>query len=508
MGKKKNKGAVDLKNDPNICVATGEFTLPNGDKYSGEYCAHRAGIIWRQGKGVYTSHEGQTYEGNWVDDKLQDNTECVITFPTGEVFHGRLLKNKYTGPGIYTLSNGLDLSCEFRLNKPIEELVIIDGLGKLWRGNAENEKAVLLPENVFYLTISNQQGIGVIKDEFLENLNEEMIGEGEEEEEEYSDEYWRNLIFAKNHFIKNDVKFGDSKWFKDYEKFQKRKKEIEDKFKKNKPFSCRDQLWLVKFLDFKDQLQQKRFENEFKKWKSEIEAFDLNRKFRSKEFLNSCPEVKVIRPSFQTESGEESSKSTPSESINKEIEKPPQKPKKSNLIMPELEKFAQTLERLPSDDSIPTENLPKKHEDIDLHFTNERPNKILIPRINLIVHDKLFEEDDETKCIIEIKNTLEEANQAELEEYEENLVEEETQQEQVTEVVVEELTEQQKRINKYIADKVNEWEENDVQIKQTLSMKNIPHMHSLGHHTNEINDIPNRVLIDLFKNKKGKNKKK
>lgn len=129
---KKSKGAdFDL---PELYFGTGSFKFPNGDEYEGEYGAHRIGIIWREGSGKYTTHDGQVYEGVWKDDKLQEDTNITANYPNGAKYEGKISKSKYSGPGVYTLENGMIVSCKFRENKPVEDVTLVDVNGNFWVG--------------------------------------------------------------------------------------------------------------------------------------------------------------------------------------------------------------------------------------------------------------------------------------------------------------------------------------------------------------------------------------
>lgn len=121
--------------DPNLYFGDSSFVLPNGDLYSGEYCAHRYGLIWRHGKGIYTTREGHVYEGKWKQDRLEDSEVVNIKYTNGTEYSGFSVAGKYCGPGIYSLGNKIDISCEFAENKPVGNVVLVDPLGRLWSGN-------------------------------------------------------------------------------------------------------------------------------------------------------------------------------------------------------------------------------------------------------------------------------------------------------------------------------------------------------------------------------------
>lgn len=137
-GKSKDKKSNSAKTTdtdlPELYFGSGSFKFPNGDAYEGEYGAHRIGIIWREGQGRYTTHDGHVYEGIWKDDKLLDDTDVSIKYSNGACYDGKLTKNKYSGPGIYTLENGMVVTCKFQDNTPTQEVTLIDVKGNLWVG--------------------------------------------------------------------------------------------------------------------------------------------------------------------------------------------------------------------------------------------------------------------------------------------------------------------------------------------------------------------------------------
>lgn len=141
------------------------FQMPNGDVYEGEYCAHRFGLVWREGKGIYSSHEGQVYMGNWQDDRLIENSELTILFPNEHVFKGRLIKDKYNGPGVYNVRPDLVISCEFQDNKPNGDAILIDKEDDLWFADCDPKKdsAIFELQNYFFENITECRGQGIPK---------------------------------------------------------------------------------------------------------------------------------------------------------------------------------------------------------------------------------------------------------------------------------------------------------------------------------------------------------
>lgn len=227
------------------------FRMPNGDTYFGEFCAHRAGLVWREGLGVYTTHDGQIYEGEWREDRLVETKPVRIKFPNGTEYFGKIAKGKYSGAGVYMLPNGFAVSSNFSENKPTKETVIIDVLDKLWCGNtkANTDCTYLLPENEFYLNIDENQGKGVKKRKPTAKYEKPMLAEDHsiiEEEEE-------KIIFAKSTKTRSSLNFEDSLWYKRYKNFIDKHAAIKEKVKQRGQSALDDAeaKWWMKYQRFK-----------------------------------------------------------------------------------------------------------------------------------------------------------------------------------------------------------------------------------------------------------------
>lgn len=134
VGLKKSKSLVD----EDFQRGSSEFTYPNGDKYVGEYCAHVSGLVWKEGFGTYTSNDGQSYKGKWYDDKLVDGEQVEITFKDGSVFEGPLEKYKFKGAGCLRMPGNIMLVLEFADNKPVGDIILLDGVGRPWYSKYHN----------------------------------------------------------------------------------------------------------------------------------------------------------------------------------------------------------------------------------------------------------------------------------------------------------------------------------------------------------------------------------
>lgn len=232
------------------------FRLPNGDTYTGDFCAHRAGLIWREGFGVYTTHDGHIYEGEWKEDRLLENKPVQIQFPNGAKYSGKLLKGKYSGGGVYTLPNGFLVSSNFNENKPLKDTIVIDVLDKLWCGYTKNNTdfTYLLPENEFYLNINNDHGKGVlkVKPPKTKPTEDHTAITTEEEDDE-------KIIFAKSTKTRNSLDFEDSLWYKRYKTFKDKHDSIKQKireFGKN-AIETDEMNWWTKYQKYKARQKQR-----------------------------------------------------------------------------------------------------------------------------------------------------------------------------------------------------------------------------------------------------------
>lgn len=296
MAKKQNE-PLKIEDDPNFYRGFGEFTFPNGDTYVGDYCAHRSGLIWREGHGVYTTQDGQMYEGEWYDDKLVENKEIIVAYPNGAQYQGPISKNKYQGPGTYVLETNMNVSCQFVGNKPVGTVTLIDCQGKLWRGTANENSAILLPENVFYLNLNEFKGKGLPRMPIdTSDMHPSSSESSERSEYDLPDKLWEELIFAKSQLTKNDVDFTDSKWWKNYVKYKDKYNEMQRKIEENVSLNDDDLKWIQEFKSFKNKQESRKYEKQLERMKEEERVFGLNEIFQSKDFKESCPPVKVFYP--------------------------------------------------------------------------------------------------------------------------------------------------------------------------------------------------------------------
>lgn len=284
----------------------GKFSFPNGDTYEGDYCAHRHGIIWREGLGTYVTHDGQIYSGNWKDDKLIENLDVNVKYEDGAEFNGKLYKNKYKGVGVYKFENDLRLSCDFTDNKPTGELILFDNTNHIWMGKTDNDhknnnnddrdRAILYHENVFYTALCQDKGIGKIKEKpIYTKLKRTPKTLRRKKRAQLTVEQ----IFAKSTKTINDIDFTRSQWYQNYNKFKLTKANIETKIRDVSEDGLDDdeKEWWTKYILYKNErTKNKRKSNESLKDDNETIDINLLNEFNSERFKNNCPPIRVFYP--------------------------------------------------------------------------------------------------------------------------------------------------------------------------------------------------------------------
>ncbi|RZC38269.1 hypothetical protein BDFB_007802 [Asbolus verrucosus] len=267
-----------------------EFVFTNGDTYTGEYCAHVSGLAWRQGRGVYNTHEGQIYEGIWKDDKLDESENLQITYQNSNKYTGRISKYKYSGSGTYWFKNGGRLTCIFENNKPSGDVIYIDHHDKLWYGNAEDDHVLLHREHVFSYELDGERGKGRPKYPPLE-IAEEVV-EPEEFDEEIDMKELEKQIFAKSTKTASEIDFEDSDWFKDFQRFTEMYKTVTSKFGSSGAFALNEaeKKWYKAYLKSTKILEGKNSN------KLKITRKDPLKVYLNEELKNTCPPTSVFYP--------------------------------------------------------------------------------------------------------------------------------------------------------------------------------------------------------------------
>ena len=88
----------------------GTLTYPSGRNYNGEW---ENGVF--HGQGTYTSPDVSTYVGEWKDGKRDG--QGTLTYPSGRNYDGEWKNGKEHGQGTYSFPNGSKFEGEFRDGK-------------------------------------------------------------------------------------------------------------------------------------------------------------------------------------------------------------------------------------------------------------------------------------------------------------------------------------------------------------------------------------------------------
>ncbi len=70
------------------------------------------------GKGLFTWKSGKTYEGDWVDNRM--NGKGIMKWPDGRVYNGEFVNDLRSGKGYIITLNGKKLWGIFKEGKMIE----------------------------------------------------------------------------------------------------------------------------------------------------------------------------------------------------------------------------------------------------------------------------------------------------------------------------------------------------------------------------------------------------
>jgi len=102
------------------------------------------GCVKRCGSGTHKSHDGMTYTGQWVNDKMEGEGE--IRFPNGNIFTGNFKQNTFNGIGKYQWNDsssctGCVFNGEFVDNKLDGLGVFTDDKGQDWNGKFYGDAA-------------------------------------------------------------------------------------------------------------------------------------------------------------------------------------------------------------------------------------------------------------------------------------------------------------------------------------------------------------------------------
>ncbi|XP_057672208.1 uncharacterized protein LOC130903867 [Diorhabda carinulata] len=290
--------------DPDFYRGTGSFNFPNGDRYEGEYVAHRKGLVWREGEGIYYTQDGQSYKGKWYNDKLISAEEAEINFPNGARYIGHIDNGQYVGSAMYTVDEGLHILAEFAGNKPVGPITLLDIKGREWSATAGENGALLLPEHVFFNNIAPRLGKGKLKIRTIEASTEKIIPKVKRHK--ISLQTLEAKIFAKSKKTMSDLKFEDSSWYQNYVKFKTRYDEVKEKITMIGEHSlCQeDREWIEKFREFKEKYT-KIMENRATAKNKNIWEYELFELYNSEKYMQGNSPVSVFYPTETPGEGEE-----------------------------------------------------------------------------------------------------------------------------------------------------------------------------------------------------------
>lgn len=112
------------------------------------------------GVGVYSTYDGQTYDGVWKKNELDPEHLAKITFKDGCKYEGPTKHMQYEGFGTYTVLNNCKLQCKFKGNIPKNVMVLTTETNKgVWVGKAQVDKITLNPVNLFYYDVPRSLGL-------------------------------------------------------------------------------------------------------------------------------------------------------------------------------------------------------------------------------------------------------------------------------------------------------------------------------------------------------------
>lgn len=258
---KKPSISAGSKGQKNFYYGKDSFTLPNMDTYVGEYCAHRNGMIWREGRGSYKTQDGHIYEGLWRDDKLVDLRPIKISYPNGNIFEGTLSKNKYEGNGNVIFPGGLRLSANFKANKPVGMFHLIDSTGQLWKQIPQDEKTnlkatkiICRPEQIFFNNIHPLRGV---KKQILRDIEPAWATEGtsdmsdtdeaSEETVNLTEKDWEKIIFAKKPKVDDTMDWENFPWYQSFATFKHRRQTILSKVEHHETLTDDEKKWYGRY---------------------------------------------------------------------------------------------------------------------------------------------------------------------------------------------------------------------------------------------------------------------
>lgn len=99
--------------EPEIIQGSGEFVLPDGSTYVGEW-KEQSGTKVREGFGTVTLGP-EIYKGHWIADKM--NGQGEYKFASGGIYKGNFKDNQFDREGEYIFPDGAIYSGHWHNNK-------------------------------------------------------------------------------------------------------------------------------------------------------------------------------------------------------------------------------------------------------------------------------------------------------------------------------------------------------------------------------------------------------
>jgi DNA polymerase III epsilon subunit family exonuclease len=188
----------------------GQTTLPNGDKYEGNFSNGK-----RHGHGIYRWSNGSTYEGEWVQGEITGNGKKV--FSSGAINSGTFVNGELNGHGTQIFSP----SGEWKGDKYIGEFVngIREGLGTYTWSNgttyAGQWLAGKMHGNGTKKMADGSIDTGIFNDGLLEGLGTRVWKTDNDLEERYEGSFKNGLRHGRGlHLFSNGDRY-DGDWAED-----------------------------------------------------------------------------------------------------------------------------------------------------------------------------------------------------------------------------------------------------------------------------------------------------
>ena len=111
----------------------GEFTLENGDIYTGEWKNDE-----KHGQGTYTYVDGDIYTGEWKNEKMHGQGEFI--YADGDIYTGKWINDEMHGEGTYKYESGAIYIGEMKNDEMHGQGTYTYANGDIYTGELINEK--------------------------------------------------------------------------------------------------------------------------------------------------------------------------------------------------------------------------------------------------------------------------------------------------------------------------------------------------------------------------------